>query len=149
MYRRDLTLKVGGYRPSYAPADDLDLWLRLLNFGDMANLPDEIVMYRQHPNQTSRENLKRQSFAKARVYWDRKSRQSADSFNLDRWQQIRFTALSNSEWYIVNFVDQFRDKNYRRAILFFFLATLLNPVSMWQHIGTYMAVQRAKILKSK
>lgn len=149
MYRRDLTLKVGGYRQSYTPAEDLDLWLRLLDFGDMANLPDEIVMYRQHSNQTSRENLKRQSFAKAKVYWDRKSAQSADSFNLGRWQQIRFTALRNSEWYIVHSVDQVRAKNYRRAIFFIFLATLLNPVSMWQHIGTYLAVQRAKILKSK
>lgn len=144
MYRRDLALKVGGYSQSYAPAEDLDLWLRMLELGDMANLSEEIVLYRQHPYQTSRESLMRQSFAKTKVYWDRKAGQREEALNLGPWQQFRFAALRNSESYIVQSVDQVRAKKFSRAILFVFLATVLNPVNMWRSLRTYLAVQQAK-----
>ncbi|WP_290661714.1 glycosyltransferase [Aquabacterium sp.] len=48
IYRRRLVLEAGGYDPSFRFAEDLDLWLRLLNRKvRFANLPLTVVRYRQ------------------------------------------------------------------------------------------------------
>jgi glycosyltransferase involved in cell wall biosynthesis len=39
---------VGGYRKEYEHAEDLDLFLRLAEVGQLANLPDVLLMYRVH-----------------------------------------------------------------------------------------------------
>jgi len=52
MMRRDALERVGGYKfPS--PAEDLDLWLRLGEIGTLANLPEVLLLYRQHPASVS------------------------------------------------------------------------------------------------
>jgi glycosyltransferase involved in cell wall biosynthesis len=54
MMRRHLLLEHGGYDSDFRFAEDLDLWLRLLNRGvRFANLPGVLVRYRQ---QTTRRN---------------------------------------------------------------------------------------------
>jgi hypothetical protein len=50
MYRRDIVLHMGGYRPEYEPAEDIDLWLRLAEVGRLANLSEPLLRYRRHPN---------------------------------------------------------------------------------------------------
>ncbi|HVE16061.1 MAG TPA: glycosyltransferase, partial [Chthoniobacterales bacterium] len=40
MMRRHALESVGGYRPEFEPAEDLDLWLRLAEIGRLANLAD-------------------------------------------------------------------------------------------------------------
>ncbi len=48
IYKRELILLAGGYDPSFRFAEDLDLWLRLLNINcRFANLPQPLVRYRQ------------------------------------------------------------------------------------------------------
>jgi glycosyltransferase involved in cell wall biosynthesis len=48
MMRKALIEQHGGYDPSFRFAEDLDLWLRLINRGiRFANLPDILVRYRQ------------------------------------------------------------------------------------------------------
>jgi len=49
MIRRDAIDKVGGYRKEFEPAEDLDLFLRLAEVGRLANLPEVLLKYRQHP----------------------------------------------------------------------------------------------------
>jgi len=44
---------VGGYRENLNNAEDLDLWLRLAERGELANLPQPIVKYRIHASQVS------------------------------------------------------------------------------------------------
>lgn len=52
MLRRDAVRAVGGYRPqSYV--EDYDLWLRLADRFDLANLPDALLDYRIHDGQFS------------------------------------------------------------------------------------------------
>ena len=52
MLRRDAVLAVGGYRPqSYV--EDYDLWLRLADRVDLANLPAALLDYRLHDGQFS------------------------------------------------------------------------------------------------
>ncbi|HEY2054160.1 MAG TPA: glycosyltransferase [Solirubrobacterales bacterium] len=53
MMRRDAFEAVGGYRDNLPHAEDLDLWLRLSERGDVANLPDAVVKYRIHGEQQS------------------------------------------------------------------------------------------------
>jgi glycosyltransferase involved in cell wall biosynthesis len=46
------------YDPAYQPAEDYDLWVRILPLTCFANLAEILVMYRIHPNQvTSRKGV--------------------------------------------------------------------------------------------
>jgi glycosyltransferase involved in cell wall biosynthesis len=48
MIRRSALLQVGGYDETLLPAEDLDLWLKLGELGQLANLQDSILQYRLH-----------------------------------------------------------------------------------------------------
>jgi glycosyltransferase involved in cell wall biosynthesis len=48
MLRRDAIQKVGSYRDEFNCAEDLDLFLRLAEVGRVANLPEILLLYRQH-----------------------------------------------------------------------------------------------------
>lgn len=48
IFRREALLRCGGYRESFQFIEDLDLFVRLLDFGFLSNLPDVLLRYRQH-----------------------------------------------------------------------------------------------------
>lgn len=49
MMRRADFLDCGGYHEDFVQAQDYELWLRLLERGELANVPDCVLRYRQHP----------------------------------------------------------------------------------------------------
>jgi len=51
--RRDAYEAVGGYRSIAVPCEDLDLWLRLAERYQLANLTEPLLRYRLHPRQVS------------------------------------------------------------------------------------------------
>ena len=53
LMRRSAVRQVGGYNPAMTQAEDLDLWLRLGEVGQLANLPEALVKYRLHANSVS------------------------------------------------------------------------------------------------
>lgn len=53
MIRREALARVGGYDESFEAAQDLDLWLRLMEFGELRNLPEVLLQYRIHPKAIS------------------------------------------------------------------------------------------------
>ena len=53
MFRKSAVLAVGGYRTFFKTAEDYDLWLRVIEFRDISNLPDVVTIYRQHEGQMS------------------------------------------------------------------------------------------------
>ncbi len=53
MMRRSALLQVGGYDESFHPAEDLDLWLKLGEIGQLANLKATVLQYRQHDQSVS------------------------------------------------------------------------------------------------
>jgi GT2 family glycosyltransferase len=56
MMRRDVFNRTTGYR--FIPgAEDYDLWLRMSDFGQLANLPEILVKYRVHGSQASTQRL--------------------------------------------------------------------------------------------
>jgi len=50
MMRRAAVMAVGGYDPQMKHAEDLDLFLRLGEFGRLVNLPRTVLKYRVHPS---------------------------------------------------------------------------------------------------
>ena len=50
LFRRDALTACGGYRERYNYIEDLDLYVRLLERGRLANLPEVLLHYRQHPH---------------------------------------------------------------------------------------------------
>lgn len=48
MMRRDLALRVGGFREPFKIGEDYDFLLRLSRHGKMSNLADVLYLYRQH-----------------------------------------------------------------------------------------------------
>ncbi len=53
MFRAEAARRLGGYRQAFKHCEDLDLWLRLSRVGQLANLPDQLMLYRVHPDQVS------------------------------------------------------------------------------------------------
>jgi len=59
--RREAAIAVGGYRRAFDPADDYDLWLRLSERYALANMPDVLVDYRWHGNNTTARRRRKQA----------------------------------------------------------------------------------------
>jgi hypothetical protein len=53
MMRRAAVLAVGSYRSAYEYAEDYDLWLRIAERYKLANLPERLLLYRQHADKLS------------------------------------------------------------------------------------------------
>jgi len=75
IFRAEAIRKVGGYRASTWPAEDLDLWLRLGELGALDNVPECVLRYRLHAASISfsksREQLAQQE-AVCRAAWRRR-----------------------------------------------------------------------------
>jgi hypothetical protein len=54
LFRREALCRTGGFRKAYRHAEDYDLWLRMLETCDFANLPDVLLGYRRHEASISR-----------------------------------------------------------------------------------------------
>jgi glycosyltransferase involved in cell wall biosynthesis len=46
MYRKNKVLEVGGYKSIDFPAEDLGLWIRLLEFGKLGSIPEVLLRYK-------------------------------------------------------------------------------------------------------
>lgn len=53
MFRRQAVVDAGLYRPQLEPAEDYDLWLRLAERHDLANLGEPLLDYRLHAGQST------------------------------------------------------------------------------------------------
>ncbi len=53
VFRRDVLNAVGGYRGAFAQAEDYDLWLRVADCHELANLPDVVMHCRTRPDSVS------------------------------------------------------------------------------------------------
>jgi hypothetical protein len=63
MMRKADVAAAGGYRDAYRHAEDYDLWLRISESRALANLPDRLLLYRQHPLKTSARHADEQLLA--------------------------------------------------------------------------------------
>jgi glycosyltransferase involved in cell wall biosynthesis len=58
--RKEVVVASGGYRKALLDADDYDLWLRIAERSQLANLGEPVLRYRIHPDQVSVRNLRHQ-----------------------------------------------------------------------------------------
>ena len=66
--RREFVASVGGYRAMCRHAEDLDLWLRLLEHGArLANLDEVLLLYRQHGNSVTSQHALSQALVAAAI----------------------------------------------------------------------------------
>jgi hypothetical protein len=61
--RRSAFEQVGGYRSVFPAAQDYDLWLRILDRWEIANLEETLLRYRVHPRQLGIADIERQTYA--------------------------------------------------------------------------------------
>ena len=54
MIRRSALLAAGGYNLNYKVAEDYDLWLRVSEFSELANLTEPLIMLRKHGAQITK-----------------------------------------------------------------------------------------------
>jgi hypothetical protein len=63
MIRREAFRSAGGFRRAYRHAEDYDLWLRMLENFDVANLDDVLLSYRRHEKTVSYKNVQQQALS--------------------------------------------------------------------------------------
>jgi glycosyltransferase involved in cell wall biosynthesis len=56
MFRKEAVLMAGSYRSFFDGAEDYDLWLRLMKFGEIINIHEPLTSYRIHASQETRRN---------------------------------------------------------------------------------------------
>ncbi|QXM05394.1 GT-D fold domain-containing glycosyltransferase [Crassaminicella indica] len=73
MFSKDSFFDVGGYNTDFKIVYDYDLWLRLLEKGEIENVPKVLVQYRMHneslSNKNARETLKEIQIASSRAIY--------------------------------------------------------------------------------
>jgi hypothetical protein len=81
LIRRSALEDAGGYRLDQA--EDYDLWLRLSERWELANLAEPVTLYRQHPGQVSFRNIEKQAQARLAVLAAARVRRAGGSDPLD------------------------------------------------------------------
>jgi len=94
MVRRDAFLAAGGYRGAFAPAEDYDLWLRMAEHCEIANLRDVILRYRIHPSQVSMRKQSQQTLGILAARISAEARRSGKNDPLDGVEVITPELLS-------------------------------------------------------
>jgi glycosyltransferase involved in cell wall biosynthesis len=56
MFRKNVVINAGGYRPEFNGSEDYDLWIRLSRIGRIVNINQAFTNYRIHQDQTSSKN---------------------------------------------------------------------------------------------
>lgn len=88
LMRRDAFMSVGGYRPPFAPAEDYDLWLRIAEHFQIANLDRVVLEYRIHGQQVSMRRTAQQTLGILAARVAASSRRSGISDPLDSVNEI-------------------------------------------------------------
>jgi glycosyltransferase involved in cell wall biosynthesis len=90
MMRAEVVRELGGYDPDFIRSQDYDLWLRLLDLGEGANLPQALVELDQGPGRVSRRQARKQVSAAIKAKWkNRKGRVLKGTPPHVFWWQLR------------------------------------------------------------
>lgn len=84
MIRKSIIDKVGGYNPSYAPADDYELYFRIGRVASFANLADVLLQYRTTPGSITFNQTKKMELSTIKVR-NLYKRDSAYKFSIIDW----------------------------------------------------------------
>jgi hypothetical protein len=93
LMRRDAFVGAGGYRPLFARAEDYDLWLRMAERFQIANLKEVVLKYRIHPYQVSMRKRAQQTLYMLGAQVAARSRRNGLPDPLDQLKEITPEAL--------------------------------------------------------
>lgn len=88
LVRRDAFLKVGGYRPVFMQAEDYDMYMRISDHYELANLKQVVFKYRIHSHQVSIRKREQQALYILAVPASAIIRRNGKPDPLDRVQEI-------------------------------------------------------------
>lgn len=104
LIRKEAFILVGGYRAVFAQAEDYDLWLRIAEHFQCANLTEVVLKYRIHPYQVSMHRRRQQTLCALAARVSQSSRQKKLADPLDSAEEITDDKLC--EWGISRAVQQ-------------------------------------------
>lgn len=108
--RKKAVLEVGGYRPAFAYAEDYDLWQRLVDRYQIANVPDLLLKYRIHGSNVSNVHAYPQMLS---AYVARLSAQERHKGNPDPASTVTHLSIS--------VLDRFEQDPHQLAVMLFHL----------------------------
>jgi glycosyltransferase involved in cell wall biosynthesis len=156
MMRKAALDKIGGYRPEFEPAEDRDLWLRLSEVGQLANLSETILHYRMHSGSVSRERSTQQHANATRAIreaYQRRGRPVPETIHM--WK-LQDRTLSDAESHGRYALTAARSRYYRTAWKHAKLALSSDPVNgrAWKAmaislIGVPLATRLAQIARGQ
>jgi Glycosyl transferase family 2 len=88
LMRREAFDKVGGYRAALVQGEDYDLWMRIAEHFELANLKQVVFKYRMHPHQVSVRKRKQQTLCSLSVRASAKLRKNGSPDPLNSVQAI-------------------------------------------------------------
>jgi hypothetical protein len=94
LIRREAFVQVGGYRAVFAQAEDYDLWLRIAEHFQCANLRQVVLKYRIHPHQVSLRKRTQQTLCTLAAEISASSRQNGDVDPLNTVKEITPSVLA-------------------------------------------------------
>ncbi len=95
LIRKDAFVLSGGYRPLFTQAEDYDLWLRISERFQCANLKEPVLKYRIHPNQVSMRRRSEQTLCVLAAQAAAAARKSGAPGRLDSITEITPTTLAS------------------------------------------------------
>lgn len=138
MMRRDSVLAIGGYRALFQYGEDYDLWLRLMEHGDLANVGTPVLNYRIHGEQVSRSRRSAMAEATYLAQWAARRRAAGRSESPLLWQ----AGIEPTKWWVrldrrrvrtfSHLVELYADARFQgrvpAAVLWAGIAALLRPI---------------------
>jgi glycosyltransferase involved in cell wall biosynthesis len=88
MMRTEAVRMAGGYRACFIAAQDYDLWLRMAERGNLANLAEPLIYYRFHAEQAPLQKLRRQVWGVLAAQHAAAQRKSGEVDPLDDIEEI-------------------------------------------------------------
>jgi glycosyltransferase involved in cell wall biosynthesis len=94
LIRREAFVLAGGYRPAFVLGEDYDLWLRLVERWQCANLRQVVLKYRSHPFQVQLRKVKHQSLCILAAQASASARRNGNPDPLNSVEEITPAALA-------------------------------------------------------
>ena len=88
MARRAALIAAGGYRAAFVAAEDYDLWLRLSEAADLANVPAVVLSHRLHQATVSVERVEQQLLSEFAAREAARRRRAGEADPTDGWDRV-------------------------------------------------------------
>ena len=116
MFRKSVILKVGGYSKIFEYCEDYDLWDRVCQISQIANVDRVLIQYRQHASQTSLVKSKRQLSSTEAIILRKKIH--AHKIKSPSWNPLNADEISEwvEETKVINNLKKDQVQPYMKAV---------------------------------